>query len=141
MWALNIYCSASLRLEKEYAAKILANIGVDLRKVRTEVEKLVGTGDNVMLLGEIPFTPRAKKVLELAVEEAQNLGHTYVGTEHLLLGLLREEEGIAARVLENLGVKLSDVREEVINLLGEGGDGQPAHGTQNKVKDKNSQPR
>ncbi|MHB9155299.1 MAG: Clp protease N-terminal domain-containing protein, partial [Endomicrobiales bacterium] len=102
------------------AAKVLSNIGVDLRRVRTEVEKLVGTGDNVMLLGEIPFTPRAKKVLELAVEEAQNLGHTYVGTEHLLLGLLREEEGIAARVLENLGVRISDVREEVINLLGEG---------------------
>jgi len=102
------------------AAKVLSNLGVDLRRVRTEVEKLVGTGDNVMLLGEIPFTPRAKKVLELAVEEAQNLGHTYVGTEHLLLGLLREEEGIAARVLENLGVHINEVREEVINLMGEG---------------------
>jgi len=118
------------------AAKILSNLGVDLRKVRTEVEKLVGTGDNVMLLGEIPFTPRAKKVLELAVEEAQNLGHTYVGTEHLLLGLLREEEGIAARVLENLGVKLGDVKEEVINLLGEGGEGASGHGSQSKSKTK-----
>lgn len=104
------------------AAKVLANLGVDLRRVRTEVEKLVGTGDNVMLLGEIPFTPRAKKVLELAVEEAQNFGHTYVGTEHLLLGLLREEEGIAARVLENLGVRINEVREEVASLLGETGE-------------------
>jgi len=102
------------------AAKVLINLGIDLRKLRTEVEKLVGTGDNVMLLGEIPFTPRAKKVLELAVEEAQSMGHTYVGTEHLLLGLLREEEGIAARVMENLGVRINDVREEVINLMGEG---------------------
>jgi ATP-dependent Clp protease ATP-binding subunit ClpC len=101
------------------AARVLGNIGVDLKKVRAEVEKLVGTGDNVMLLGEIPFTPRAKKVLELAVEEAQSLGHTYVGTEHLLLGLLREEEGIAARVLENIGVRIADVREEVVNLIGE----------------------
>jgi ATP-dependent Clp protease ATP-binding subunit ClpC len=102
------------------AAKVLINLGIDLRKLRAEVEKLVGTGDNVMLLGEIPFTPRAKKVLELAVEEAQSMGHTYVGTEHLLLGLLREEEGIAARVMENLGVRINDVREEVINLMGEG---------------------
>lgn len=101
------------------AAKVLSNLGVDLRKVRNEVEKLVGTGDNVMLLGEIPFTPRSKKVLELAVEEAQSMGHTYVGTEHLLLGILREEEGIAARVLENLAVKINDVREEVVNLMGD----------------------
>src|SRR5581483_1868005 len=69
---------------------------------------------------EIPFTPRAKKVLELAVEEAQNMGHSHVGTEHLLLGLIREEEGVAAQVLENLGVRLDIVREEVISLLGEG---------------------
>ena len=101
------------------AAQVLSNLGVDLKKVRTEVEKVVGTGDNIMLLGEIPFSPRAKKVLELAVEEAQNMGHYYVGTEHLLLGLLREEEGIAARVLENLGVDIEDVREEILSLLGE----------------------
>src|SRR3989339_1168077 len=121
------------------AAKILSNIGVDLRKVRTEVEKLVGTGDNVMLLGEIPFTPRAKKVLELAVEEAQNFGHTYVGTEHLLLGLLREEEGIAARVLENLGVRINEVREEVASLLGETGEtvGENHSATKTKTKTPN----
>ncbi|MFH1368276.1 MAG: ATP-dependent Clp protease ATP-binding subunit [Elusimicrobiota bacterium] len=117
------------------AAKVLANLGIDLRRVRAEVEKLVGTGENVMLLGEIPFTPRAKKVLELAVEEAQNLGHTYVGTEHLLLGLLREEEGIAARVLENLNIRINDVREELISLLGEENK-QPGHAATAKGKTK-----
>src|SRR5882724_6294899 len=109
-----------IALGEGVAAQVLANLGVDLRRVRSEVEKIVGTGDNVMLLGEIPFTPRAKKVLEYAVEEAQNMGHSHVGTEHLLLGLIREEEGVAARVLENLGVRLDVVREEVISLLGEG---------------------
>jgi ATP-dependent Clp protease ATP-binding subunit ClpC len=109
-----------IALGEGVAAQVLANLGVDLRRVRVEIEKMVGTGDNVMLLGEIPFTPRAKKVLELAVEEAQNMGHNYVGTEHLLLGLIREEEGVAARVLENIGVRLDVVREEVISLLGEG---------------------
>lgn len=108
-----------IALGEGVAAQVLANLGVDLRRVRAEIEKIVGTGDNVMLLGEIPFTPRTKKVLELAVEEAQNMGHNYVGTEHLLLGLIREEEGVAARVLENIGVRLDLVREEVINLLGE----------------------
>ncbi|MBL0350809.1 MAG: ATP-dependent Clp protease ATP-binding subunit [Elusimicrobia bacterium] len=109
-----------IALGEGVAAQVMANLGVDLRRVRAEIEKIVGTGDNVMLLGEIPFTPRAKKVLELAVEEAQNMGHNYVGTEHLLLGLIREEEGVAARVLENIGVRLDVVREEVISLLGEG---------------------
>jgi len=109
-----------IALGEGVAAQVLANLGVDLRRVRSEIEKIVGTGDNVMLLGEIPFTPRAKKVLEYAVEEAQRMGHSYVGTEHLLLGLIREEEGVAARVLENLGLRLEVVREEVLNLLGEG---------------------
>ncbi|MFH2201730.1 MAG: ATP-dependent Clp protease ATP-binding subunit [Elusimicrobiota bacterium] len=109
-----------IALGEGVAAQVLANLGVDLRRVRAEIEKIVGTGDNVMLLGEIPFTPRAKKVLEYAVEEAQHMGHSYVGTEHLLLGLIREEEGVAARVLENLGLRLDVVREEVLNLLGEG---------------------
>lgn len=107
------------------AAQVLANLGIDLRRLRAEVEKVVGTGDNILLLGEIPFTPQAKKVLEFAVEEAQNLGHNYVGTEHILLGLIRQEEGVSARVLENLGVRLETVREEVINLLGET---QPTYG-------------
>ncbi|MFC1520825.1 ATP-dependent Clp protease ATP-binding subunit [Elusimicrobiota bacterium] len=106
-------------LNEGVAAQVLANLGVDLKRVRAEIEKIVGAGDNIMQLGEIPFTPRAKKVLELAVEEAQKMGHTYVGTEHILLGLIREEEGVAARVLENLGIRLEVVREEVLNLLGE----------------------
>ncbi len=109
-----------IALGEGVAAQVLANLGVDLRRVRSEIEKIVGTGDNVMLLGEIPFTPRAKKVLEYSVEEAQHMGHSYVGTEHLLLGLIREEEGVAARVLENLSLRLEAVREEVLNLLGEG---------------------
>ncbi len=108
-----------IALGEGVAAQVLSNLGIDLRRVRSEIEKIVGTGDNVMLLGEIPFTPRAKKVLELAVEEAQSMAHNYVGTEHLLLGLIREEEGVAARVLENLGCRLDVVREEVISLLGE----------------------
>ena len=74
------------------AVQFLANLGVDLRRMRSEIEDIIGTGENIMLLGEIPFTPRAKKVLEYAVEEAQNMGHSYVGTEYLLLGLIREEE-------------------------------------------------
>jgi ATP-dependent Clp protease ATP-binding subunit ClpC len=102
------------------AAQVLTNLGVDFRKVRQEIEKIVGTGDNMMLLGEIPFTPRAKKVLEYAVEEAQHMGHSYIGTEHILLGLIREEEGVAARVLENLGLKLDAVREAVLEFIGEG---------------------
>src|SRR5882672_1293144 len=109
-----------IALGEGVAAQVLANLGVDLRRVRAEIEKIVGTGDNVMLLGEIPFTPRAKKVLELAVEEPQTMGHSHVGTEHHLLGLIREEKGVAAQVLENLGVRLDIVREEVISLLGEG---------------------
>ncbi|HOW27237.1 MAG TPA: ATP-dependent Clp protease ATP-binding subunit [Elusimicrobiota bacterium] len=116
-----------IALGEGVAAQVLANLGVDARRVRAEIEKIVGTGDNVMLLGEIPFTPRAKKVLELGVEEAQQMGHNYVGTEHLLLGLIREEEGVAARVLENLGVRLDVVREEIISLLGEGGQSSSSH--------------
>jgi ATP-dependent Clp protease ATP-binding subunit ClpC len=100
------------------AANVLKNLDVDLRKIRLEVEKLVQSGPDMVTMGKLPQTPRAKKVIEYAVEEARNLNHNYVGTEHLLLGLLREEEGVAAQVLRNLGLKLEDVREEVLNLLG-----------------------
>ncbi|MBI4396195.1 MAG: ATP-dependent Clp protease ATP-binding subunit, partial [Elusimicrobia bacterium] len=129
-----------IALGEGVAAQVLANLGVDLRRVRVEIEKIVGTGDNVMLLGEIPFTPRAKKVLELAVEEAQNMGHNYVGTEHLLLGLIREEEGVAARVLENIGVRLDVVREEVISLLGEGHAQAPPHAQTSTTRTKSKTP-
>jgi len=109
---------ALIALGEGVAAQVLANLGADLRKVRIEIEKIIGTGESVMLLGEMPFTPRAKKVLEYAVEEAQYMGHSYVGTEHLLVGLIREEEGVAARVLEDSGLRLDLVRAEVLNLLG-----------------------
>ncbi|MCS7227413.1 MAG: ATP-dependent Clp protease ATP-binding subunit [Endomicrobia bacterium] len=101
------------------AVQILINLGVDLKKIKQEVEKIIPPGDNVMVLGEIPFSPRAKKVLEYAVEEANMMGHIYVGTEHILLGLLREKEGVAARVLEYLGVTYEDVQEEIFSLLGD----------------------
>jgi ATP-dependent Clp protease ATP-binding subunit ClpC len=100
------------------AANVLKNMGIDLQKIRSEVEKIVKTGPSMVTMGQLPFTPRAKKVLELSVEEASNLGHNYIGTEHLLLGLIKENEGIAAQVLMNLGVKLEDVREEVLEFLG-----------------------
>jgi ATP-dependent Clp protease ATP-binding subunit ClpC len=102
------------------AANVLKNLDIDLRKIRLEVEKIVqtGPGGDQVVLGKLPHTPRAKKVIEYSIEEARNLNHNYVGTEHLLLGLLREQEGVAAQVLMNLGLKLEDVREEVLNLLG-----------------------
>ena len=107
-------------------ANVLKNLDVDLRKVRLEVEKLVKSGPDMVTMGKLPQTPRAKKVIEYAIEEARNLNHNYVGTEHLLLGLLREHEGVAAQVLMNLGLKLDDVREEVLNLLGAGVDPEEA---------------
>jgi ATP-dependent Clp protease ATP-binding subunit ClpC len=102
------------------AANVLKNLDVDLRKIRLEVEKLVQSGPEMVTMGKLPQTPRAKKVIEYSMEEARNLNHNYVGTEHILLGLLREQEGVAAQVLMNLGLKLDDVREEVLNLLGHG---------------------
>jgi ATP-dependent Clp protease ATP-binding subunit ClpC len=101
-------------------ANVLKNLDIDLRKVRLEVEKLVKSGPDMVTMGKLPQTPRAKKVIEYAIEEARSLNHNYVGTEHLLLGLLREHDGVAAQVLLNLGLKLEDVREEVLNLLGAG---------------------
>jgi ATP-dependent Clp protease ATP-binding subunit ClpC len=108
------------------AANVLKNLDVDLRKIRLEVEKLVQTGPEMVTMGKLPQTPRAKKVVEYSMEEARNLNHNFVGTEHILLGLLREQEGVAAQVLMNLGLKLEEVREEVLNLLSnglEGGEG------------------
>ncbi len=107
---------------------MLKNLEVDLRKVRLEVEKLVKSGPDMVTMGKLPQTPRAKKVIEYAIEEARNLNHNYVGTEHLLLGLLREHEGVAAQVLMNLGLKLEEVREEVLNLLGAGVEQEEATG-------------
>lgn len=123
------------------AANVLKNLDIDLRKIRLEVEKLVQSGPDMVTMGKLPQTPRAKKVIEYSIEEARNLNHNYVGTEHLLLGLLREQEGVAAQVLMNLGLKLEDVREEVLNLLGHNMDSGESSGgggerTANKGKSK-----
>lgn len=102
------------------AAKVLADFDIDLRKIRFEVEKIIqtGPGGEGVVFGNLPLTPRTKSVIELATEEASSLNHNYVGTEHLLLGLLRETEGVAAQVLINLGLKFDDVRKATMNLLG-----------------------
>src|SRR6059058_2027497 len=127
------------------AANVLKNLDIDLRKIRLEVEKIVqtGHGSEMVTMGKLPQTPRAKKVIEYSIEEARNLNYNYVGTEHLLLGLLREQEGVAAQVLMNLGLKLEDVREEVLNLLGHnmdsgesGGGGGGGERTASKSKSK-----
>lgn len=99
-------------------SQVLKAMGINLKEARTEVEKIIGRGSGFVAV-EIPFTPRAKRVLELALEEARQLGHSYIGTEHLLLGLLREGEGVAARVLENLGADGAKVRSQVIRMVGE----------------------
>jgi ATP-dependent Clp protease ATP-binding subunit ClpC len=100
------------------AAAVLASFGLSPDKIRLEVEKLVQPGPSTVISGDLPFTPKAKKVIELAMDEARALGHNYIGTEHLLLGLIKEGEGVASQVLMNLGLELDKVREEVMNLLG-----------------------
>ena len=113
------------------AAAVLQKLGVDLETIRIEVEKLVQPGPQTQVLGDIPFTPRSKKALELSAEEARALGHNYIGTEHLLLGLVKEGEGMAYRVLLNLGLDLAKLRNEVMELLGSG---IPGYGTQEPVR-------
>jgi ATP-dependent Clp protease ATP-binding subunit ClpC len=100
------------------AAIILKNLDIDLRKIRMEIEKIVVCGPDTVTLGKLPQTPRAKKVIEYAIEEARNFNHNAVGTEHVLLGLLREQEGVAGQVLRNLGIKLEDACEELLSFLG-----------------------
>ena len=100
------------------AANVLKNLGVEIEKIRREIEKNVQSGPSMVTMGQLPFTPRAKKVLELSMEEAHELGHNYIGTEHILLGLIRENDGVAAQVLLDLNLKLEDVRAEVLELLG-----------------------
>src|SRR5216684_618250 len=114
------------------AAKVLSNLGVELNQVRYAVEAIIGRGDRIVL-GEIGLTPRAKKVIELAVDEAQRLNHYYIGTEHLLLGLVREGEGIAAGVLESLGVNLEKVRTQTIQVLSQTSNS-PHHDTKHNSK-------
>ncbi|MDI6781345.1 MAG: ATP-dependent Clp protease ATP-binding subunit [bacterium] len=102
------------------AAEVISNLGISLESIRIEVEKVAPKGSEMLTYGDVPFTPHAKRVLELSVEEARRLGHNYIGTEHLLLGLIREGEGIGSRVLINLGINLDTVRDEAMNLLGGG---------------------
>jgi ATP-dependent Clp protease ATP-binding subunit ClpC len=118
------------------AANVLGNLGLDLDQIRQAVESMVSGSGGTLTIGEIPFTPRAKRVLELAVEEARLLGHNYVGTEHLLLGLIREGEGVAARVLIDLGADKKRVREETLKLLG----GHPVGGAQTAAPQKSETP-
>ncbi len=113
------------------AAAVLQKLGLDLETIRIEVEKLVQPGPQTQVLGDIPFTPRSKKALELSAEEARALGHNYIGTEHLLLGLVKEGEGMAYRVLLNLGLDLGKLRNEVMELLGSG---IPGYGGEEQVK-------
>src|SRR6476660_7812474 len=115
------------------AARVLENMNVELAKVRTAVEFLIGRGDRPVV-GEVGLTPRAKRVIELAIDEARRLGHNYIGTEHLLLGLVREGEGIAAGVLESLGVNLDKVRHEVIRVLSQSSSAGPAQETKRASK-------
>ena len=118
------------------AANVLRNLDLDLEKIRREVETIVHSGPPMVSMGQLPFTPRAKKVLELSVEEATNLGHNYIGTEHLLLGLIRENDGVAAQVLTTLGLKLEEVREEVLELLGADMSGDPSPSDKSAKKSK-----
>src|SRR5580658_8535726 len=106
-----------IKLGQGVAVNVLQKLGLDLETVRMEVEKQVGTGPDQKMIGNIPYTPRVKKVLALASKEAKNLNHTYVGTEHILLGLLREGDGVAARVLKNLDVDIEQTRQEILKEL------------------------
>ena len=108
------------------AAAVLRSLGLSSENIRLEVERLVQPGPSTIVSGDIPFTPKAKKVIELAMDEARSLGHNYIGTEHLLLGLIREGEGVASQVLLNLGLDLAKVRSEVMALLGSGTPSQAA---------------
>lgn len=106
-----------VKLGQGIAVSVLQKVGLDLERVRMEIEKLVGTGPDQKMIGNIPYTPRVKKVLSLAAGEAKGLNHTYVGTEHILLGLLREGDGVAARVLKNMNVDVEQTRKEILKEL------------------------
>ena len=106
-----------IKLGQGVAINVLAKMGLDLETVRMEVEKQVGSGPETKMVGNIPYTPRVKKVLALAGKEAKALGHSYVGTEHILLGLLREGDGVAAKVLKNLDVDIERTRNEILREL------------------------
>src|ERR1700685_369227 len=106
-----------IKLGQGVAVNVLQGMGIDLETVRMEVEKQTGTGPDQKMIGNVPYTPRVKKVLALASKEAKALNHTYVGTEHILLGLLREGDGIAAKVLKNLDVDIEECRNRTLKKL------------------------
>ena len=106
-----------IALNQGVAVTVLRKLGLELERVRMEIEKQVGTGPDQKIIGNIPYTPRSKKTLALASKEARNLNHTYVGTEHILLGLLREGDGVAARVLEKLNINVEETRQEILREL------------------------
>jgi ATP-dependent Clp protease ATP-binding subunit ClpC len=113
-----------LREEEGLAARVLESLDITVEEVREQVKQLVGEGDEEIVTGQIPFTPRAKKVLELALREALSLGHTYIGTEHVLLGVVRENQGVAARILLDLHADAEKIRNEIMGVLsGPGGPG------------------
>ena len=113
-----------LREEEGIAARVLESFDITLEEVRDQVKRLVGQGDEEIVTGQIPFTPRAKKVLELALREALSLGHSYIGTEHVLLGIVREDQGVAARILLDFDADAEKIRDETIRMLsGPGGPG------------------
>ena len=109
-----------LREEEGIAARVLKSLGVALEEVRAQVARIIGAGDEAPATGQIPFTPRAKKVLELSLREALSLGHNHIGTEHVLLGLVRENEGVAMRILLDLDVDAEKVRNAITGMLGVG---------------------
>jgi ATP-dependent Clp protease ATP-binding subunit ClpC len=113
-----------LREEEGLAARVLESLDITVEEVREQVKRLVGQGDEEIVTGQIPFTPRAKKVLELALREALSLGHNYIGTEHVLLGIVREDQGVAARILLDFDADAEKIRDETIRMLsGPGGPG------------------
>lgn len=107
------------------ACCVLKNLDLDPAKIQAKIESIVCAGQEPVTMGKLPQTPRAKKAIEYAIEEARSLVHNYVGTEHLLLGLLRVEEGVASQVLAELGIKTAEVRQEIMYLLGRNADGTP----------------
>jgi ATP-dependent Clp protease ATP-binding subunit ClpC len=106
-----------LREEEGLAARVLEGLDITVEEVREQVKRLVGQGDEEIVTGQIPFTPRAKKVLELALREALSLGHNYIGTEHVLLGVVRENQGVAARILLDFDADAEKIRTEIIRML------------------------
>jgi ATP-dependent Clp protease ATP-binding subunit ClpC len=117
-----------LREEEGLAARVLESLDITVEEVREQVKRLVGQGDEEIVTGQIPFTPRAKKVLELALREALSLGHNYIGTEHVLLGVVRENQGVAARILLDFDADAETIRNEIIRMLPGSGEAGLVHG-------------